>query len=148
MLRLWPFLVLAAIIELGWLVVCTASLPLSESYDFSAAMLDQTGDLWRWAIPLRRIPQSIPASLLVAGLTLVTLGYVVALLLQYRTRGRLNERWIVGLTLAFIGTLLFMPGLLSSDVLAYIAFGREAIQGINPYLAAPWTAINFGPEHA
>jgi alpha-1,6-mannosyltransferase len=148
MCGVWPFVLAAAVIELGWIVVCAASLPLSESYDFSAAMLGQTGGLWTWAIPLRRIPQSQPATLLVAGLTLVTLAYAAALVLQYRSRGRLTERWIVGLALVFIATLLFMPGLLSSDVLAYIAFGREATQDINPYLASPWAAIAFGPEHA
>jgi alpha-1,6-mannosyltransferase len=148
MCGVWPFVLAAAVIELGWIAVCAASLPLSESYDFSAAMLGQTGDLWTWAIPLRRIPQSQPAMLLVAGLTLVTLAYVAALALQHRTRGRLTERWIVGLALVFIATLLLMPGLLSSDVLAYIAFGREVTQNINPYLVSPWSAIAFGPEHA
>ncbi len=145
---MWPFVLAAAVIELGWIVVCAASLPLSESYDFSAAMLGQTGDLWTWAIPLRRIPQSQPATLLVAGLSLVTLAYVATLVLQYRSGGRLSERWIVGIVLVFIATLLVMPGLLSSDVLAYIAFGRAATQNINPYLTSPWSAIAFGPEHA
>jgi alpha-1,6-mannosyltransferase len=148
MCGVWPFVLAAAVMELGWIVVCAASLPLSESYDLSAAMLGQTADLWTWAIPLRRIPQSGPATLLVAGLSLVTLAYVVALILQHRTRGRFAERSVAASTLVFVATLLLMPGLLSSDVLAYIAFGREATQNINPYLAAPWTAIAFGPEHA
>jgi alpha-1,6-mannosyltransferase len=147
--RVWPFVLAAAVIEVGWIVVCAAALPLTESYDFSAAMLGQTGELWTWAIPLRRVPSSVPATWLVAGLVLVTLGYLVALWLQYRGRGRLSERWIIGLTLVFMVTLLLMPGLLSSDVLAYIAFGREAAQaGINPYLTSPWDAIAFGPQHA
>ena len=77
--------------EVGWIVVGTASLPLSESYDFRAGLLEQTGGLWTWAIPLRDIPRSA-ATLLVAGLVLVTLAYFVAWL-QYRGRGRLSQRW-------------------------------------------------------
>jgi alpha-1,6-mannosyltransferase len=147
--RIWPFLLLAALVEIGWIVVCAAALPLTEFYDFSAAMLGQTGDLWTWAIPLRRVPPSTPATLLVVGLLLVTLGYVLTLGLQYRWRGRLSEAWIVGLTLVYVVTLLLMPGLLSSDVLAYIAFGREATEaGVNPYLVSAWDAIAFGPQHA
>jgi hypothetical protein len=144
----WPFLVAAAVIEIGWIIVGAASLPLSESYDFSAAVLGQTGDLWTWAIPLRRIPSSAPATLLVAALILISLAYLAALVLQYRGRGRLSERWIIGLTLVFIATLLLMPGLLSSDVTAYIAYGRVAQAGINPYLSPPLDVIAFGPAHA
>jgi hypothetical protein len=148
-LVVWPLLVAAAVMEVGWIVVGTASLPLSESYDFTAGLLEQTGGLWMWAIPLRRIPHFVPATLLVGGLVLVTLGYLVALWLQYRGRGRLSQRWTIGITLVFIVTLLLMPGLLSGDVEAYLAFGRVGAEtGVNPYLGAPSDVITFGPRHA
>src|SRR5262245_49686901 len=74
------------------------------------------------------------ATRLIAGLLLMSLGYVVALAVA---RGAMTKL-VVGLALLFRLTLSLLPGLFSTDVFSYVMYGRTvAVYGGNPYATPP-----------
>jgi len=72
---------------------------------------------------------------LVAGLLLMTAGYLLALL---GWRNGLATWLVIGFAAAFRVTVAALPGLFSTDVFSYVMYGRiAAVHAQNPYLAPP-----------
>lgn len=144
--------------EIGWLVVCSLSGPLSHSSAFTSGLrawlpvldvlVSPAANAWpalaTAAPPLTDQlgqPGLIgPAAAL--GGALVWLGLVYSLGLVVLNRGAgasPGAVWLVlGWALVFQATLLGMPGLFSQDVFSYLAYGHLATDyGLNPYVWPP-----------
>ena len=156
----WPLIGAALLMESGWVIAGAASPRISESSGFTDAFLNALPPIWAWAEGLRRTqtPENTSKFIFVAGLSVASVGYAVAIAAALRWRaGRLNTITIAGLVL-FAATLLVTPGLLSTDLVTYAVYGRMgAVYGLNPYLATPptiggdalvgWTSWTFATPY-
>lgn len=138
-----PLVALLIGFECGWLALWPLSIALSHSPAFTAALLALLpGGL---GARLPSAPLSAPVGdaayaqpVLALGALFVVIGviYLAALLVLDRLRGGLSI--VIGASLLFQATLVWLPGLFSQDVFSYVAYGRLAVQyGLNPYIWPP-----------
>lgn len=130
-----------------WIVVTAATACLNETPGFArdyAAALPQVVGVARaivGSVPWLAHPDGTCQSTGLGALMALASGvFVVAiLLLEYgRVDPRAAARVVIGVWIVSHCVLLFMPGLLSTDVFAYASYGREAgLNGGNPYISAP-----------
>jgi hypothetical protein len=147
--------VLGVCIELGWLLVwalsaqlrtgdvgvpgpCRAAAPLAELTNCIAA----AGDLVPAIGPLSLRMLNVSVA---CAFSLICVAYVAALVLL--DRGLASRRGALVLVLGFAGlfqlTLLLIPGVFSTDVFSYLAYGQlGGTYGLNPYVHAPSALAN------
>jgi hypothetical protein len=146
---------LGVVIELGWLLVwalsaelrtgdvgvpgpCRSATPLGELTNCIAA----AGDLLPSIGPLsyRMLNRSVAGAV-----GLIGVAYLGSLVLL--DRGLATRRGAVWLVLGFAGlfqlTLLLIPGVFSTDVFSYLAYGQlGGTYGLNPYVDPPSALVN------
>jgi hypothetical protein len=129
------------LIEAGCLWVWQESPRLTAIYnaDYTRALFDALP----WLVPLADTDSSVAAldmaTRLIAGLVVMSAGYVLALAVV-----RVNTTLVVGFAALFRVTLALLPGLYSTDVFSYVMYGRIAgVHGNNPYVAPP---ASFGAD--
>jgi hypothetical protein len=150
----------AILLEVGWLALWALSGALSHSAAFNTAFLENhsaANDVYNAALAVARgVMPALPgaplsdalgspgfaAPAVALALALLWLGGAYLLGVMLLDRGMCEHRLavplVVGATLVFQLTLLWLPGIFSQDVFSYIAYGRVAAEyGLNPYVWPP-----------
>lgn len=141
--------VLAAGSELAYLALWPLGYRLSHGADFTYQYLVQYEPLWLklyavlqwWDALLPGIDRSLEINVNVLSATFAALFalYIGAATLVHRARPREGLAVLVlALALLFQVTLFFMPGIFTTDIFSYAAYGYIAgVYGLDPYLQLP-----------